>query len=57
MNLQLDNHCALVTGSSRGTGQIIAQRLAQEGTTVLVHGLEPDQAALAIEQIGSGIPR
>lgn len=56
MNLQLDNHCALVTGSSRGTGQIIAQRLAQEGTTVLVHGLEPDQAALAVDQIGSGIP-
>ena len=56
MNLELDNHCALVTGSSRGTGQIIAQRLAAEGATVLVHGLEHGQAESAVEHIASGVP-
>ena len=43
MDLQLNERVALVTGAHRGTGQIIAQRLAAEGATVWLHGF--DQAA------------
>lgn len=39
MKLELENKVALVTGSHRGTGEIIAQRLADEGATVIAHGL------------------
>lgn len=47
MDLQLDNKIALVTGSNRGTGQIIAQSLALEGATVVFHSIEagPSEAA------------
>lgn len=41
MNLAIEGRTALVSGSSRGTGLVIARRLAEEGATVLVHGLEP----------------
>lgn len=44
VELGLDDRVALVTGSYRGTGAGIARVLAQEGATVLVHGLEPGQA-------------
>lgn len=44
MELGLNHRTALVTGSHRGTGQIIAKQLLQEGAQVLVHGLEPGQA-------------
>ena len=44
MKLDLENKVALVTGSYRGTGQIIAQRLADEGAIVVAHGLEQDSA-------------
>jgi NAD(P)-dependent dehydrogenase (short-subunit alcohol dehydrogenase family) len=56
VDLGLNKHTALVTGSHRGTGQIIAQQLLQEGTTVLVHGLHPGEAEAAVEAIGGGIP-
>lgn len=55
MDLQLQNRTALVTGSSRGTGQIIAAALLAEGATVLVHGLEEGQADAAVTTIGGGI--
>lgn len=55
MDLGLNNRCALVTGSHRGTGQIIAAALLAEGATVLVHGLEPGQAEEAIAALGGGI--
>ncbi|MDZ7826368.1 MAG: SDR family oxidoreductase [Gammaproteobacteria bacterium] len=44
MNLELEGRRALVTGSHRGTGEIIARRLAAEGARVIVHGFEPGQA-------------
>lgn len=50
MELGLKNKCALVTGSSRGTGAVIAAQLAREGATVFVHGLDPAEAQHAIAQ-------
>jgi 3-oxoacyl-[acyl-carrier protein] reductase len=38
MNLQLNNRVALVTGSDRRTGEIIAGTLASEGARVIYHG-------------------
>lgn len=40
MNLELTGHRALITGSHRGTGEVIARRLAEEGASVVVHGFE-----------------
>jgi NAD(P)-dependent dehydrogenase (short-subunit alcohol dehydrogenase family) len=54
VELGLNNHTALVTGSHRGTGQIIARQLLQEGAQVLVHGLQPGQAEASVEAIGGG---
>lgn len=56
MDLQLSGKTALVTGSYRGTGQIIAKHLLDEGANVLVHGLAPGQAEDAVAAIGSGTP-
>ena len=38
MDLQLQQRTALVTGSDRRTGEIIADTLAAEGATVVYHG-------------------
>ena len=56
VELGLNKRTALVTGSHRGTGQIIAQQLLQEGASVLVHGLEPGQAEASVQAIGGGTP-
>lgn len=56
MDLRLGGRTALVTGSSRGTGLVIARRLAEEGARVLVHGLEPGQAERAVQELGAGVP-
>lgn len=56
MNLALDGHTALVSGSYRGTGSIIARRLAEEGATVLVHGFTAGQAEAAVAELGLGVP-
>ena len=54
MDLGLQNKIALVTGSNRGTGLMIAQRLAAEGARVIFHSLaEGDAAAVASEMPGS----
>ena len=53
MDLGLRGRVALVTGSWRGTGAGIAEVLATQGATVLVHGLEPDHCAETIEAIRS----
>ena len=44
MDLYLSGKVALVTGSHRGTGEIIAKCLAAEGATVIAHGLEAHSA-------------
>lgn len=54
MNLALEGRTALVSGSHRGTGLIIAERLAEEGARVLVHGLEAGQAEAAVAELGRG---
>ena len=55
MDLDLVGRTALVTGSYRGTGAIIAKALLAEGAQVLVHGLEPGQAEAAVTEIGGGV--
>ena len=39
---------ALVTGSSRGLGRVIAERLARDGLAVAVNGLHDDRQALEV---------
>lgn len=55
MDLGLSGKTALVTGSHRGTGAIIAARLLDEGATVLVHGFTQAEADRSCETIGGGI--
>lgn len=52
MKLDLQGHRALVTGSHRGTGSVIARRLAEEGAAVVVHGFDATAAAAIAEDIG-----
>lgn len=55
MELQLKGKRALVTGSSSGIGRAIAEVLAGEGVTVVVHGRNEDrtnETARAIEASG-----
>jgi NAD(P)-dependent dehydrogenase (short-subunit alcohol dehydrogenase family) len=48
---RLDGQRALVTGATSGLGRAIAQRLAQEGAQVLIHGRDPDRGAEAVAAI------
>lgn len=47
----LDGRCALVTGSTRGLGLAIGQRLAADGCHVMLHGVE--EASAVREQLAS----
>ena len=49
MDLGLKDKVALVTGSYRGTGEVIAKGLASEGAVVIAHGFETDSAAHVVD--------
>ena len=51
MDLDLSNKLALVTGSHRGTGEVIAQTLAAEGARVIVHSNEEGLSAAVADTI------
>ncbi len=56
MDLGLQGKVALVTGSERGTGSVIAQRLAEEGATVIAHGFAQGSAEpLRVQQGAQGV--
>jgi len=54
MDLQLDARRALITGSSAGIGAAIADRLAAEGATVIIHGRDRQRAERRVQAIKSG---
>ena len=51
MDLHLANKVALVSGAHRGTGNVIATTLAQEGATVALHGFTQQEADAAMAAI------
>ena len=51
---RLAGHAALVTGATAGIGKAIAARFAEEGASVVVHGLDPTDAAAAARDISRG---
>jgi NAD(P)-dependent dehydrogenase (short-subunit alcohol dehydrogenase family) len=53
MDLQLEGKRALVTGSSRGIGAVIAKTLAREGVKVVVHGRDAAAAQATADEIGA----
>jgi len=57
MDLQLASKTAIVTGSSRGTGEGIAKVLAREGATVIVHGMKPGNGEDDADRVASEIVR
>ncbi|HEX4891402.1 MAG TPA: SDR family oxidoreductase [Alphaproteobacteria bacterium] len=57
MDLQLAGKTAIVTGSSRGTGEGIARVLAREGATVIVHGMKPGNGEDDAERVARDIIR
>jgi 3-oxoacyl-[acyl-carrier protein] reductase len=51
VQLGLEDKVALVTGSYRGTGSAIAEGLAREGATVLVHGFQAGQPDAVVDRL------
>jgi 3-oxoacyl-[acyl-carrier protein] reductase len=47
----LEGKVAFVTGSTRGIGWGIAERFAEEGATVVLHGRSPDQVAERVQAL------
>lgn len=53
---RLDGRVALVTGSTRGIGRAIVDRLAAAGATVVVHGRTAERCAEVAAEIPAAIP-
>ena len=51
MELQLKGKRALVTGSTSGIGAVIAQTLAAEGVSVVIHGRQKPKAIQVVNEI------
>ena len=53
MDLQLSDKTALISGSHRGTGAVIARALSAEGASVILHSDEQhDSTPLASMHVG-----
>ncbi len=55
----LAEQVAVVTGSTRGIGRVIAARLIEHGATVVVNGRDPERVRVAVDALGCrahGIP-
>ena len=53
MDLQLSEKTALITGSNRGTGEIIARTLADEGMQVIIHSNEEGASEATAKSIAN----
>lgn len=53
MNLGITGHVALVTGSTRGIGKSIAQKLAEEKVKLIITGTTEEKAKLVAQEIAS----
>jgi len=51
MDLQLTHKAALVSGAHRGTGNVIATTLAEEGATVALHAFTQQESEAAMEAV------
>jgi NAD(P)-dependent dehydrogenase (short-subunit alcohol dehydrogenase family) len=56
MNLKLTDKTALVSGSTKGIGFVIATGLAREGSRVIVNGRSEKAVAKAKEQVDQTVP-
>jgi len=55
MDLQLQGKKALITGSNRGTGQVIAETLSAEGALVAIHSLSDEASQDVAQSIDNAI--
>ena len=51
MDLGLENHLVLVTGSASGIGKATAQAFLEEGAKVIVHSLTEDEVEACVEDL------
>ncbi len=51
--MRLQNKVIIVTGSTTGIGKAIALRCAEEGASIIIHGLEKDWGEAVVAEIGN----